>query len=94
MLSRTFFSYVNGLLRIGSRKPLDLQDLWDLARCDEAPTVAARFQAGLTATADELTAPQGRVWRGIVKAHAAKFGLAGVIKLVHDLVVFGGTIPC
>lgn len=79
-----------GLLKIGSRKPLELSDLWDLADCDEAGTVSKHFQSCLQATADDLNAPQGVVWRGIVKAHWRRFALAGLIKFVHDIIVFAG----
>lgn len=81
---------MGGLLAIGSRKPLELSDLWDVARCDEASTVSKRFQKCLQLTADDVVAPQGIVWRGIVKAHWRRFALAGTIKFVHDIIVFAG----
>ena len=90
IFSRLFFSYVDGILRIGKRKPLELPDLWDLLKSDEAAVVSQRFQDCLAASADDLKAPQGKVWKGVWDAHGKYFALAGLLKLVHDTVMFAG----
>ncbi len=57
-LSRLLFSYCNGLVRLGFQRPLEHDDLWDVARRDEAAAVSARFQGALAATADPDKFPQ------------------------------------
>ncbi|GLC35697.1 hypothetical protein PLESTB_000485000 [Pleodorina starrii] len=87
-LSRVFFSYCNGLVRRGYERPLEHDDLWDVAERDEAVRVAARFQAALAATADPVVHPQGVVWKAMLRVHGRTFlGTAG-IKLIHDIIMF------
>ena len=83
---------MDGLLKIGSRKPLELPDLWDLAHEDESEAISKRFQACLAETVDDLTAPQGVVWKAVAKTLWRKFGTAGVIKFVHDIIMFAGAL--
>ncbi|KAK9797814.1 hypothetical protein WJX73_000524 [Symbiochloris irregularis] len=90
IISRLFFNYVEGLLRIGKHKPLELPDLWDLVKGDEASAVSQKFQGCLSATADDVHAPQGKVWKAIIKAHGYTFAMAGLLKLVHDTIMFAG----
>lgn len=44
MWSQMFFSYCNGLVKLGKQKALQPQDLWDISHRDEASNVA---QVGL-----------------------------------------------
>lgn len=37
-----------------------------------------------------VTAPQGVVWKAMVKKHGKVFAMAGIVKLVHDCIMFLG----
>ncbi|GFR41153.1 hypothetical protein Agub_g1817 [Astrephomene gubernaculifera] len=87
-LSHVFFNYCNGLVRLGGQRPLEHEDLWDVAARDEAALVSARFQAALAATADPVKHPQGVVWRAMLSTWGRPLLVTGVIKLLHDLVMF------
>ncbi|GIL72743.1 hypothetical protein Vretimale_4441 [Volvox reticuliferus] len=87
-LSSVFFSYCNGLVRRGYERPLEHDDLWDVAARDEAALVASRFQAALAATADPVKHPQGVVWKAMVKVHGRNFFVTAAIKLIHDVIMF------
>ena len=89
-VSRLFFLWVGSLLSIGTKKNLQHDDLWDVAVQDEAVTVTAAFQRNLDATIDEFEAPRGRVARTMWKTHRRVFIFAGVVKLMHDAVMFLG----
>ncbi len=41
-------------------------------------------------TANLMTAPQGVVWKAMWRRHGRVFAIAGLIKLVHDCVMFLG----
>ena len=47
-------------------------------------------QEVLESTKDEVKAPQGVVWRAMWRAHGAVFLRTGLIKLVHDCILFVG----
>ena len=47
----------------------------------------------LEGTRDEVQAPQGVVWRAMWRAHGAVFMRTGLIKLVHDCILFIGATP-
>lgn len=57
-LSRVFFSYCNALVKLGFKRPLEHDDLWNVSEEDEAAAVSGRFQAALAATADPVKHPQ------------------------------------
>ncbi|KAL4446696.1 hypothetical protein ABPG77_007940 [Micractinium sp. CCAP 211/92] len=65
-LSRLTFSYVGGLIRLGYRKTLNFDDLWDVAAEDGAASVSDAFQWSL-AGAD------GVVWRAMWRTHGRTF---------------------
>ena len=48
------------------------------------------FEAQLQGTANVMTAPQGVVWKAMVKQHGRVFVMAGLVKLVHDAIMFLG----
>ncbi len=86
-LSRTTFWYVNSLMRLGAAKHLDAEDLWDVARQDEAARVTAAFDTQLRATASTAH-PYGVVWRALARRHGSTLAWTGCVKIVHDLVMF------
>lgn len=89
-VSRLLFSWVSGLLRLGMAKTLHQEDLWDVAQADAAHLVSATFQSHLLATADDLAAPEGRVGLTMWRVHGRQFIYAGVVKFIHDAVMFMG----
>lgn len=50
------------VIRIGVRKPLQKDDLWDVARDHEAATVGARFQQGLAETVPQVGFTEGGLY--------------------------------
>jgi len=87
-ISKIFYFYVNGLMEAGAKKHLEHDDLWDLSMRDQAAPVFKAFAAKLKSTVDPIKAPQGTVWRAIWRTHGKLFVWAGVLKLVHDLIMF------
>eukprot|EP00884_Botryococcus_braunii_P012468 jgi/Botrbrau1/21221/Bobra.39_2s0022.1 len=78
---RLLFTYVTGLVEAGFVKPLQTEDLWDVARWDAADVVCNRFQAELAASRDPRRCPQGSVWTAMWATHGLRFLYAGVLKL-------------
>ncbi|KAF5828549.1 hypothetical protein DUNSADRAFT_17458 [Dunaliella salina] len=87
-ISKIFYFYVNGLMEAGAKKHLEHDDLWDLSVRDQAGPVFKDFAAKLKSTVDPIKAPQGTVWRAIWRTHGKVFVWVGVLKLVHDLIMF------
>ena len=50
------------------------------------------FEAQLQGTANVMTAPQGVVWEAMAKQHGRVFAMAGIVKLVHDCIMFLGPV--
>lgn len=48
------------------------------------------FEAELSKSANLMTAPQGKVWKAMWRQHWKVFVSAGLLKLVHDCVMFLG----
>jgi len=94
-ISHALFLWVGGLLNLGTQKSLEHDDLWDIAPGDEASRVSALFQDQLQATKDDFddlngASKQGRVGKAMWKMHSRRFVLAGIVKLVHDAIMFTG----
>ena len=83
--SKLFFSYVDSLLKTGYQKPLHQEDIWDLAARDGAAEVSAEFNDCLTSDPH-----RGSVVRAMWQNFGRPFLWAGVVKLVHDAVLFTG----
>ena len=54
------YAYANPLIKLGSVKHLEQDDLWELVREDQAAVVHASFQEELAKTVDPVSAPQVR----------------------------------
>jgi ATP-binding cassette subfamily C (CFTR/MRP) protein 1 len=94
-ISHALFLWVGGLLNLGTQKSLEHDDLWDVAPEDEASRVSTLFQDQLEATKrdnfDDFEAhPQGRVGKAMWKMHRRRFIFAGIVKFVHDAIMFTG----
>lgn len=48
------------------------------------------FEAELSKSVNLVTAPQGTVWKAMWRKHGRVFLAAGLLKLVHDCVMFLG----
>lgn len=83
--SRYFFTYVDSILGMGFRKPLHQEDLWDLAPRDLAPQVSTAFQDSL-----DSDPHKGSVVRAMWQCYGGPFVRAGLIKFVHDIIMFTG----
>ncbi len=70
------FLYACSLMKLGSRKHLQQDDLWAVSRRDEAERVWQHFQNCLQASG-------GVVWRAAFRAYGGPFVQAGVIKVFH-----------
>ncbi|PNH04685.1 hypothetical protein TSOC_009131 [Tetrabaena socialis] len=70
-LSHVFFSYCNGLVRMGYSRPLEHDELWDVAARDDAAAVSGRFQAALASTVDPVKHPQAEAAGEALKAREA-----------------------
>lgn len=89
-MSRLFFAWVGGLLKLGQEKALEQHDLWDTASRDNVAENSTSFQHYIESTTDSVHAPEGRVGKAMWKAHKKRFLLAGGIKFVHDCIMFLG----
>lgn len=83
--SKMFFTYVESILTLGYRKPLENGDLWDMADRDTASKVSADFQDTLCTGANK-----GSVGKSMWKQFGTPFVRAGWLKLVHDIIMFTG----
>ena len=52
--------------------------------------VTQAFEAELSKSVNLMTAPQGTVWKAMWRKHGRVFLAAGLLKLVHDCVMFLG----
>lgn len=57
-LSTLFYTYATSLVKLGYKKTLLADDLWDMSRWDEARTISSRVHGCLETTKDPFTAPK------------------------------------
>jgi len=81
-LSKIFFTYVTPLIKKGSTKALETQDLWHTARADRVGTLAARYQEMHDFLRD--SGKKFTCFRILVNIHARRFAMAGFVKIFHD----------
>jgi len=87
--SKLFFGYCNSLMDLGYHKTLNQSDLWSLAKCDWAADRIAKFEDHLEHTKSNK-APMGSMGWALWRTHRKMFVVAGIFKLVHDIVQFVG----
>jgi ATP-binding cassette, subfamily C (CFTR/MRP), member 1 len=75
------FNFVNTLISLGYNRTLEQEDLWDVSNIDSAAAVSETFQW-------QLNSASGNLSKAIIATHKRLFILAGVIKLMHDIVMF------
>ncbi|KAJ2802822.1 hypothetical protein H4R21_002273, partial [Coemansia helicoidea] len=85
IFSRLTFTWMTPLLKQGLRKPLEMEDTWELAREYRPDVATAAFQRNWQA---ELKRPQPSLFRATARSYWAAWALAGLYKLIKDLVAF------
>ncbi|GAX75363.1 hypothetical protein CEUSTIGMA_g2807.t1 [Chlamydomonas eustigma] len=88
LIATVFFTFANGLIKLGTEKHLEQEDLWPLMKHDRARDTFQLYQHHLQSTIDPVTAPQGVVWKTLSKKYGRTFFWSGVLKVFHDLIMF------
>ena len=86
-ISGLFFSYANNLIRLGSKKHIQQTDLWETAPFDLSEPVYNVYQKGLAESEDDHY-PQGNISSALVGQYGRAFFWNGVLKMIHDLIMF------
>lgn len=84
------FGWMDPLLRAGSQKPLEMNDLPPLLPPDQAEVVYQRFRAAWAKQLDEVETPS--LVAALAQGFGTPFFFAGCIKLVHDSSLFLGPL--
>lgn len=84
------FGWMDPLLRKGSQKALEIDDLPQLLPPDQAEAVYRRFRAAWAKQLDEVETPS--LVAALAQGFGAPFAFAGCIKLVHDSSLFLGPL--
>ncbi|KAJ2785541.1 hypothetical protein H4R18_000486 [Coemansia javaensis] len=85
IFSRLFFTWMTPLLELGQRRPLEMEDTWELARQFRPDVATAAFQRNWQA---ELKHARPSLFRAMVRTYGAAWALGSFYKLVKDLVAF------
>lgn len=87
LYSKLTFSWLNPLLEIGIKKPLEDFDLYQIPPHLEAEKVSREFD---TIWREELKKPSPKMARALWAFVKVPFLLAGCFKIVHDVLLFAG----
>ena len=82
-----FFMWMKPLLKLGNSQPLNLEDLYELEKRDEASTIYDKFYESWQ---KQLRLPEPSLAWAFVKSFGSTFFLAGGLKFVHDCLLFVG----
>ena len=82
-----FFMWMKPLLKLGNSQPLNLEDLYELEKRDEASTIYDKFYESWQ---KQLRLPEPSLAWAFVKSFGGPFFLAGGLKLFHDCLLFVG----
>jgi hypothetical protein len=85
IFSRLTFHWMDNLIKTGSRKNLDMDDLWSLRRVDAAGTNSAILA---NAWDEELLRKQPSLLRAIARSFGFLFGVAAIFKAAQDILSF------
>lgn len=83
------FFWVQPLLSLGNTQPLNLTDLYDLNKRDQASSIYDQFYE---AWQIQLHKPDPSLAWAFVKSFGTPFFMAGFLKLIHDCLIFVGPI--
>lgn len=73
--SAVLFGWIDSLIALGQRKTLQMEDLWDISRRDDAQKVASRF-AYFYSTTNDATAPNGDILKALWRTFGNTFAWA------------------
>jgi len=90
LISKLFFIYVTPLIKKGSKKALDMEDLWATSEKDTTSMLADAYQDCEASLRHSLK--KATCFRVLVNLHWRRFALAGAIKVVHDAVELCGPV--
>ncbi|KAJ2737623.1 hypothetical protein H4R23_001706 [Coemansia sp. Cherry 401B] len=85
VFSRLTFSWMTPLLEQGFRKPLQMEDTWELSTQYRPDVATAKFQRNWQA---ELQSGSPSLFRATMRTYGLSWALGGFYKLVKDLVAF------
>ncbi|KAJ2832598.1 hypothetical protein GGI24_001173 [Coemansia furcata] len=85
IFSRMAFTWMLPLLEQGYRKPLRMEDTWELGREYHPDVVNARFQRNWQ---EELRSGSPSLFRATMRTYGLSLALSGFYRLVKDLVSF------
>ncbi|KAJ1825710.1 hypothetical protein LPJ56_002546, partial [Coemansia sp. RSA 2599] len=85
IFSQLTFSWMTPLLEQGYRKPLQLEDTWELGFEYRPDIVTEQFQRNWR---DELRSGRPSLFRATMRTYGAAWALSGFFKLIKDLVSF------
>eukprot|EP01117_Protostelium_nocturnum_P001793 TRINITY_DN1224_c0_g1_i1.p1 TRINITY_DN1224_c0_g1~~TRINITY_DN1224_c0_g1_i1.p1 ORF type:complete len:1080 (+),score=410.48 TRINITY_DN1224_c0_g1_i1:135-3242(+) len=89
LLSRSFFSFLNPLLKLGYKRALEMEDLFSIPRVYRADTVNKKFEEQWE---HEKNQTKPSFWKVIFKSFGGRFVLGGFFKLGNDISQFAGPI--
>ncbi|RHX98602.1 hypothetical protein DYB34_014234 [Aphanomyces astaci] len=85
--SSVFFTWLTPLMDLGSKRPLEFDDLYQLNANNRAAYISTTFKKNW---AIELTKPKPRLWLALARSFGGPFIAAGFLKLLHDSLQFVG----
>ena len=88
-LSRYTFSWLNPLMTLGHKRPLDREDVWMLPKTQSAKFLSNQF---LTHWEKETNADKPSLLRALRRTYLKDFLIAGCFKLFNDAAQFVGPI--
>eukprot|EP00698_Gefionella_okellyi_P004133 TRINITY_DN13869_c0_g1_i1.p1 TRINITY_DN13869_c0_g1~~TRINITY_DN13869_c0_g1_i1.p1 ORF type:complete len:1343 (-),score=367.63 TRINITY_DN13869_c0_g1_i1:24-4052(-) len=85
--SRITFWWVTPLCALGKRKPLEPDDLWQMAQHDRCATIGETFNREWSKEGKLASRPPSLI-RTMHRSFGTYFYISGVIKLIHDILQF------
>ena len=87
IFSKSIFSWINPLLDLGQKRPLEQDDIEPLSHRDKVETLKCKFNREWT---KELLLPKEKrsLFRALRRAHGSLFYFAGILKIFQTLLMF------
>ncbi|KAJ3300226.1 Multidrug resistance-associated protein 1 [Borealophlyctis nickersoniae] len=85
IFSRLSFYWMEPLMRLGYRKHLEMDDLWNLKKQDRSSYTGARFQRMWD---QEVTRKKPSLLRAVARSYGLVFGSAAIFKAFQDTCAF------
>ncbi|SPQ99729.1 unnamed protein product (mitochondrion) [Plasmodiophora brassicae] len=89
LLSRLSFSWMNPIIRVGAKRPLQESDVWHLNGNDQTATLYPAFEQHWE---HERAAPSPSLSRAVYKFIMRRFWLGGFFKVFNDAAQFTGPL--